>query len=132
MSAVFAMLSTHLDACRDGQVVALHGPRGVLVPRVTIARSFMRRLRGRLGTRDFPAGEGLLLVPCKEIHMLGMKYPLDVVFLDRELTVLAMRRDLPPGTLQLALNGAYCTLELPMGTLDGHWKDGMRLALHPA
>lgn len=129
MSAVFAMMSTTLDACKDGAVVALHGPSGVLVPRMTIARSFLRRLKGRLGTPDFPAGEGLLIVPCKEIHMLGMKYAIDVVFLDRELKVVGMRPELPVGTLRLALNEAYCTLELPAGTLDGSWKDGMQVRL---
>ena len=111
----------------DGQVIALSGPQGILVPRVTVARSFLRRAKGRLFTSEFPMGEGLLLIPCNEIHMLGMKYALDIVFLDRDLSILAVRPNLAVGTLRLACAGAWATLELPVGTLDARWKAGTKL-----
>jgi len=74
-------------------------------------------------------GEGLLIVPCSEIHMIGMKYALDIVFLDKELTILAIRQALPVGTLQLSCPGAWATLELPVGTVDGKWREGLKLEM---
>lgn len=117
---------------RDGAILTLRSSNGIHVPRVTVARSFWSRFRGRLGTREFPEGEGLLLVPCHEIHMLGMRYALDVVFLDAELRILATRTALPPGTLQLSCKGAWATLELPAGTLDHRWTEGVKLATQVA
>ncbi|MEO7995646.1 MAG: DUF192 domain-containing protein, partial [bacterium] len=102
-------------------------PSGISVPRVTVAAGFWRRFMGRLWTSDFPMGEGLLLLPCHEIHMLGMKYPLDVVFLDRSLTVLAVHPNVRIGIPQLAHPGAWATLELPVGTVGDGWDLGMEL-----
>src|SRR4051794_25243997 len=114
---------------QDRAVISLAGPNGIRVPRVTVARSFLRRAKGRLFTSDFTMGEGLLLIPCNEIHMLGMKYALDIVFLDKGLKILATREALPIGTLRLACPGAWATLELPVGTLTAAWKPDTTLTL---
>jgi len=54
------------------------------------------RLRGLLGRCELPAGEGLRLRPSPSIHTWLMPFPIDVVFLDKELRVLAVRRGLGP------------------------------------
>lgn len=113
----------------DRTIVQLSASNGILVPRVSVARSFWKRFVGRLGTSDFPMGEGLLIVPCSEIHMIGMKYALDIVFLDKALTILATRQALPVGTLQLACKEAWATLELPVGSVDGKWREGLKLEM---
>jgi uncharacterized membrane protein (UPF0127 family) len=61
---------------RDGEVLAA----------LEVAESFGGRLRGLLG-RDGIDG-AILLRPAKSVHTLGMRFPLDVAFCDREMRVL--------------------------------------------
>jgi uncharacterized membrane protein (UPF0127 family) len=85
--------------------------------RIALADSWLGRLRGMLGRPAPQAGEGLLLVPCRAVHMLGMRYPLDIAFLSADGEVLAVRPALEPGTLSAGHRKAHSTLELPAGTL---------------
>jgi uncharacterized membrane protein (UPF0127 family) len=60
----------------------------------------------------------MLLTPEPSVHMFFMRFPLDVVFLDRDHTVVAIRRELRPWKVAGA-RGAYATLELPVGAAAG-------------
>lgn len=91
----------------------------MLGTQVGIADTFWRRLRGLLGRPPLQAGEGLLLRPCRAVHMHGMKYPLDVIFLDRSGAVVAIYEHLAPGAKTRWHRPAYEALELPAGTLNG-------------
>ncbi|MGW7464079.1 DUF192 domain-containing protein [Streptomyces xantholiticus] len=59
------------------------------VAEVEIAATYGTRRRGLLG-RDGIAG-AMLLTPCNGVHTIGMRFPIDVAYLDRELRVLAVR-----------------------------------------
>jgi uncharacterized protein len=48
------------------------------------------RMRGLLGRSELPPGEGILLQPAGSVHTFFMRFPIDVVFLDRELTVVGV------------------------------------------
>jgi uncharacterized membrane protein (UPF0127 family) len=72
------------------------------------------RMRGLLGRSGLERGEGLLLKPCGSVHTLFMRFPIDVVFLDRELSVLAVRAAVPAWRTARA-QGAKVTLELGAG-----------------
>ena len=54
----------------------------VLGEEVRTAETFLSRLVGLLGTAAIAEGEGLWIVPCRSVHTLGMRYPIDVAFLD--------------------------------------------------
>ena len=71
-------------------------------------------MKGLLGRRSLLPGEGLLLKPAGSVHTWFMRFPIDVVFLDRELRVLAVRSDLRPWRMA-AQRGAHSTLELAAG-----------------
>ena len=71
-------------------------------------------MRGLLGRSELPVGEGLLLKPCRSVHMFFMRFPLDVVFLDRELSVVGVAAGLRPWRMA-ARRGAKAVLELPSG-----------------
>lgn len=86
--------------------------------RVAVAERWWQRLRGLLGQPPLQGGEGLLLTPCRAVHMEGMKYPLDVLFLDRKGTVVAVYHDLAPGARTRWHASARSALELPAGTLE--------------
>lgn len=85
--------------------------------RVGLADGAWLRLRGMLGRPAPGTEEGLLLVPCRAVHMLGMRYPLDVAFLDREGRVVAAYPDLAPGGRTGYHREARAALELAPGTL---------------
>jgi len=71
-------------------------------------------MRGLLGRDSLAEGEGLLLKPCGSVHTLFMRFPIDVVFLDRELSVVAVRPKVRHWRTAGA-RGAKVTLELAAG-----------------
>ena len=85
--------------------------------RVWLADSWWPRLRGLLGRGPLKAGGGLVLDPCKAVHMFGMKYPLDVAFVDAEGVVVAAYTALEPGARTPWHKPARKAIELPVGTL---------------
>jgi hypothetical protein len=90
----------------------------LLAERLEWAGTSEDRRRGLLGRTRFERGEGIYIVPCQWIHMFGMKFPIDVAFLDREGTVLAVQRGLKPNRLSRPVFRADGVLELPQGTLE--------------
>ncbi len=77
----------------------------------------LSRMRGLLGRRDLPRGEGLLLRPAASVHTLFMRFPIDVVFLDRELRVLKVVPELSPWRVASG-RGARAVLELAAGECE--------------
>jgi uncharacterized membrane protein (UPF0127 family) len=89
----------------------------VLGGHVTHARRWWQRLRGLLGRDGLGEGEGLLLEPCRAVHMMGMRFALDVLFVDRTGVVLAGYPGLAAGGRTGYHRDARAALELPAGTL---------------
>jgi uncharacterized membrane protein (UPF0127 family) len=85
--------------------------------RIALADRWWYRLRGLSGRSGLSPGEGLILRPCRAVHMMGMSFPLDVAFLDRNGGVMASYHALPPGGRTRWHTGATDALELPAGTL---------------
>ena len=86
--------------------------------RIGLADSWLGRLRGMTGRPAPQAGEGLLLTPCRSVHMFGIRFPLDVAFLDRAGVVVASYPSLRPGAHTKWHWDAVHALELPAGTLE--------------
>ncbi len=80
----------------------------------TVADTPLRRMRGLLGRASLTAGEGLLLRPAPMIHTWFMRFPIDAVFLDRELAVVDVAEDVRPWRAA-GRRGARAVLELPSG-----------------
>jgi uncharacterized protein len=77
-----------------------------------VAVGFRCRLLGLAGLEREEAGEGLLIPRCASVHTLGMRFPLDLVFLDRNERPLSVRLAVPPGRIAWMLRAA-AVLELP-------------------
>jgi uncharacterized protein len=86
----------------------------VVCERCTLADSPVTRLRGLLGRDGLEQGEGLLLRPASSIHTFFMRFPIDVVFLDRALVVLGIQDTIDPWRAA-SQRGAKAVLELPAG-----------------
>lgn len=82
-----------------------------------VADNFLRRGVGLLGRAGLPEGGGLVITPCSNIHMLGMRFALDVVFLDKAGRVVKVYADLRPWRPYAGARGAHTTLELPVGAI---------------
>ena len=79
-----------------------------------MADSVRARAKGLLGRSGLEPGEGLLLRPASSVHTAFMRFPIDVVFLDRELNVLDVREAVRPWRMA-ARRGARAVLELGAG-----------------
>lgn len=86
--------------------------------RVWLAATRRERMRGLLGRDGLPRGECLLLDPCGAIHTIGMRFALDLVFLDADGRVVGVRRDVRPGRMAWGGWRARTTLEAAAGWLD--------------
>ena len=82
--------------------------------RCLLAETPLTRLKGLLGRRELPDGEGLFLRPASSIHMLFMRFPIDAVWLDRDLNVLKVSPVVTPWRVA-ACKGAKGVVELPAG-----------------
>lgn len=95
-----------------------------------IAASYRARTRGLLG-RDGIAG-ALMLTPCGSVHTFGMRFAIDVAYLDRRYRVLAVTT-MRPGRLGLPRLRARHVLEAEAGAME-RWgvRRGVRVELTPA
>lgn len=105
---------------------------GVVGTRVRVADRMAARLRGLLGRPEPAPGEGMLLVPCTGVHTFGLRYAIDVAFLDRAGRVVRARGGLRPGRALPWVRGAYLALELRNGTLaESDTREGDLLVFEP-
>lgn len=88
-----------------------------LAERVLQTETLPERLRGLLGRSSLPAGEALLLDPCQAVHTVGMRFPIDVLFLDSAGRVVRAAERIPPRRLMVGAWRARRALELPAGTI---------------
>jgi uncharacterized protein len=79
---------------------------------IPVAESRLSRLLGLALLPRERAGSGLLIPRCRSVHTLGMRFPLDLIFLDQEGRVVELRRDVPAGRI-VRCPEAGAVLELP-------------------
>jgi uncharacterized membrane protein (UPF0127 family) len=88
-----------------------------LATKVAKADKFLTRVVGLLKRRHLGPEEALWLVPSKGIHTLGMKFPIDVIFLDKDKRVVNLVPSLAPYSATGIHLKAHSVLELPSGTI---------------
>jgi uncharacterized membrane protein (UPF0127 family) len=81
------------------------------------ANTVLKRVVGLLNRGRLDKGEGLLLDRCYGIHTFGMRFPIDVLFLDKDLCVIRVVKALPPYRTCVVKKSIY-VLEVPVGALD--------------
>jgi uncharacterized membrane protein (UPF0127 family) len=84
---------------------------------VTRADTWLSKGWGVLGRPCLPIGEGLWLPGVASVHTVGVRFALDLLFLDDKLRTLRVVQNLPPGRLLVQMPGTAHTLELGAGTL---------------
>lgn len=84
-----------------------------------ITESVLERMRGLLGRAPLGPGEAMVIDHCNMVHTVGMRYPIDVVFVDRAGTVLRICPAVRPGRVRACL-GARQVVELAAGEAARH------------
>lgn len=89
-----------------------------LADRVEWGNTFFKRLKGLMGRKALGENQGFYLKPCRSIHTFQMRFPIDVLFLSGDGTVVDIVRKMEPCRLKTAGKEARSTLELPPGAAD--------------
>lgn len=99
------------------EVALLRADGRVVCERCLVADRPPARMRGLLGRKTLPRGEGILLRPASSVHMFFMAFAIDVVWLDRDLEVLGVTPELRPWRTA-SRRGARAALELAAGECE--------------
>ena len=89
----------------------------ILAERAEVARSFWGRFWGLMGRRELPAGAALVIEGEGSVHTFWMRFPIDLIFVDRDGVVVGLREAMPPHRPFAGARGACRTIELPTGTI---------------
>lgn len=95
----------------------VYRPSGVVAATVDRADGFWAKGWGVLGRAELPLGEGLWLPGVASVHTAFVRFPLDLLFLDREFRAVRLAPGIPPWRWLERAAGACHVLELGAGTL---------------
>lgn len=91
--------------------------RTLIGDRVEVADTSWTRLVGLLGRSGLRAGEGLWIRPSSGVHTMGMRFPIDVIGLDRQLRVMKLWKNLVPFRVTSLSWTMHSVIELPAGRI---------------
>ena len=89
----------------------------VLADAAEVADTSAKRRTGLLKHSRLEPGDGLWILPCESVHTFFMKFPIDLVYLDKRRKVRKVRHAVPAWRLSACLT-AHSVLELPAGTAE--------------
>lgn len=89
----------------------------MLADAAEVADTSAKRRTGLLKHTSLEPGDGLWIVPCESVHSFGMKFTIDVLYLDRKQKVRKTRSEMVPRRISACLT-AHSVLELPAGTIS--------------
>lgn len=93
--------------------------RRVLATNIHVAGTFWERLRGLVGREGLGDGEAMLFERARQVHTLGMRVPIDVVFCDRDWRVVHVVRHMRPNRATRFVPSAHFVVELAAGASTG-------------
>ena len=91
----------------------------VVVDQLMPAYSFGKRLKGLMFKRGLQPGVGVHIKPCQSIHTFFMKFPIDVIYIDKNMTIVGLEHSLPPGKLGGRFKNAHSVIEVTAGHISG-------------
>jgi uncharacterized membrane protein (UPF0127 family) len=91
--------------------------RTVLAKNLTVADTFVSSLFGLIGRRCLEIEAGLWIVPCQSVHTFWMRFPIDVVFIDRKKTVVHVVENMKPFRVSKHVSKANGVIELPVNVI---------------
>ena len=90
----------------------------ILIDDLRVASNMMSRMKGLLGTKDLGPSQGLWIHRCNSIHTFFMSYAIDCIFVDQNLTVQALVKNVKPGRMVLPIWKSKSVIELKTGQIE--------------
>ena len=91
------------------QIVATH---------VEFADTFLKRAIGLLGHKSLDKENCMWFDDCVWIHTFGMRFSLDVIFVDKNMVVKKVLRNVRPGRITMPVFSASSAFEFSAGSLE--------------
>jgi hypothetical protein len=91
----------------------------IVLDKIIMADTYSKRLQGLLGRKGLEDKEGMMIVPCNSIHTYRMKFPIDVLFVDKDNVVLKVLRDFKPGRMGPFVLKSRYVMEAEAGSFRG-------------
>lgn len=89
----------------------------IVAENVRVADNYFTRLMGLMGKPGLPAGHGLWIKPCSDIHSCFMRFEFDAIFVDKQHKVLHLVERMKPWRISKFVRGGHAVLELPAGAV---------------
>ena len=117
-----------------GVVRVVNQSKGTVVAeRAAIARGVWERGRGLMFRKELEPGTGLVIDPCSSIHSMWMRFPIDVLYVDRHDAVVLTDAAMRPWRIGPLFSGGHAVIELPEGAIARSGTEaGDRLRYEPA
>ncbi len=90
----------------------------ILATHVEIADTSPKRMKGLLGRDSLSDGDALKIVPCQSVHMLFMRFAIDVIFVNDKQCIVGCCEQLKPFQLSPIFFNSCCAIELPAGKIN--------------
>lgn len=102
----------------------------LIADKLVMKDTFWGRLVGLLSSRGLEKGGGIVLKPCTQIHTCFMRFPIDVIFADKNFNVVYVREKMTAWRFSpLVLKSLYA-VELASGALEGSVKVGDKISFN--
>ena len=95
--------------------ISIKSDKGSIIDSVALADKTLNRLKGLLGKKGLTMQQGLLISPCNSVHTVGMKFDIDVIFLNKQNQVIKIKQSVKP-TRMVSCFRSKKVLELASGS----------------
>lgn len=89
-----------------------------LIPHLEVAADLVSRNRGLLGRDNLALDQALWIWKCRWVHTFGMRFPIDLIFVNKKLEVKKTVSRMKPGRLGMPVFTAWSVIELRAGFLE--------------
>lgn len=90
---------------------------GVIVENLKPAYSFGKRLKGLMFDKRLKSQSGVHIKPCPSIHTFFMKFPIDIIYIDKEMRIVGLEQSLDPGKFGKRFKNVHSVIELETGRI---------------
>jgi uncharacterized membrane protein (UPF0127 family) len=102
-----------------------------IAKQVVRAESLFERTKGLLGRKSLPSDEVLWIDRCPSVHTFFMRFPIDVVFVDKNMNVTRVHKNLKPWRMTPILQFKnHSCFEFAANTIKDSIKEGDKLDVH--
>ncbi|MGI5879201.1 MAG: DUF192 domain-containing protein [Syntrophomonadaceae bacterium] len=100
------------------KIVQLILDEKTIIEECVLANNFGSRLKGLLGKKNMGNWGALILVPCDMVHTIGMRFNIDIIFIDRGGEVLKIIKNLKPNRIAPRVPAGWAVIEMTGGMAD--------------